>query len=85
MLNIVHPDSGEACYFEQPLLKNEAEIKRKIGYSTGTISWYPRKKIRDIVSVTREFYESWDEGANQKYLKSFDWTKIKLHWNCQKE
>ena len=71
MLNLIHTDSGEVSYFGMPLLGNEMEIKLRIGYSTGTVSWYPRKKIREIVDVTRTFYHSWDEEAYRKYLALF--------------
>lgn len=72
MLNLVHPDSGEVRYFGMPLEGHEAEIKRRIGYSTGTVSWYPRKKIKDIVSIIRNFYTTWDEDAYRKYLGLFN-------------
>ena len=39
MLNLVHPDSGEIRYFGLPLKDNETEIKKHIGYSTGTVNW----------------------------------------------
>lgn len=71
MLNLVHTDSGTISYFGLPLLENETEIKQRIGYSTGTISWYPRKTIRQIVDVTKPFYRSWDEEAYRKYLTLF--------------
>ena len=72
MLNLVHPNSGEIDFFGLPLKDHEAEIEKQIGYSTGTVSWYPRKKIKDIVAIIREFYESWDDEAYRKYLKLFD-------------
>lgn len=71
MLNLIHPDSGEILYFGKPLAGNEMEIKQRIGYSTGTVSWYPRKKIRDIVNVEKRFFDSWDENAYRKYLELF--------------
>ena len=71
MLNLIHTDSGEICYFGQPLAGNEKETKKRIGYSTGTVSWYPRKKIRDIVDIVRRFYDTWDEAAYRKYLSMF--------------
>ena len=71
MLNMIHPDSGTVRYFDRPLTGNEAEIKKRIGYSAGTISWYPRKRIRDIVEVVRRFYNTWDEETYQKYLNLF--------------
>ena len=72
MLNLVHPEEGEIEYFGLPLLENEMEIKKRIGYSTGTLDWYPRKKIREIVAVTKCFYDCWDEVAYRKYLKMFN-------------
>lgn len=71
MLNLVHPDSGEIVYFGKSLIENENEIKKLIGYSTGTVNWYPRKKLRDIVSVVKNCYDTWDEEAYRKYLALF--------------
>ena len=71
MLNLIHMDSGEVSYFGLPLLQNESEIKKRIGYSTGTVSWYPRKTIREITEVTKSFYPGWDEEAYRKYLALF--------------
>ena len=71
MLNLIHTDSGEISYFGMPLSGNEKEIKQRIGYSTGTVSWYPRKKISEIAKVTGSFYPDWDEAAYRKYLGLF--------------
>lgn len=71
ILNLIHPDSGEIAYFGMSLIGNEAQIKHRIGYSTGTVSWYPRKKLKDIVAVTKSFYPSWDENAYRKYTELF--------------
>ena len=71
MLNLIHPSAGEITYFGMSLDGNEAEIKRRIGYSTGTVNWYPRKKLKDIVQVTKSFYPSFDENAYRKYLGLF--------------
>ena len=71
MLNLIHPDSGTVRYFGKPLIGNESEIKRLLGYSTGTVNWYPRKKIRDIAEIVRRFYDTWDDGSYRKYLELF--------------
>jgi len=71
MLNLVHPSSGQVRYFGLPLTGNEAEIKRRIGYSTGTVNYYPKKKLKDLASVTRMFYPNWDESAYREYLSLF--------------
>jgi len=71
MLNLVHPDGGEVCFFGKPLAGSEQEIKQRIGYSTGTVNWYPRKKLRDIAAVVKGFYGTWDEAAYRHYLGFF--------------
>ncbi len=71
MLNLIHTDSGEIRYFGLPLYGHETEIKQRIGYSTGTVSWYPRKTIRQIIDVTRLFYKNWDENACRHYMELF--------------
>jgi len=72
ILNLVHPDSGEILYFGLPLGSNESEIKKQIGYSTGSVTWYPRKKLREIIEVVRRCYDTWDEASYRKYLERFD-------------
>jgi len=71
MLNLIHADAGEISYFGQTFLGHEAAVKQRIGYSTGVVSWYPRKPIRKIVDVTKAFYKSWDEEAYRRYLTLF--------------
>lgn len=71
MLNLIHPDEGSVSYFGKPLLGNEAEVKRRIGYSTGTVSWYPRKKTGTIIDIEKRFYDNWDEDAYRKYRTLF--------------
>lgn len=71
MLGLVHLDGGERLYFGLPFCGREEEIKQRIGYSTGAVNYYPKKKIRDIVSVTKTFFSSWDEGSYREYLSLF--------------
>lgn len=77
MLNLIHTDSGEIRFFGLPLIGNETEIKQRIGYSTGTVSWYPRKTIREIVSVTKAFYRTWDEASYRKYMDLFGLDEVR--------
>ena len=77
MLGLIHPNSGEIDYFGTSLRGHEQEIKQRIGYSTGSVNWYPRKKIRDIVRIVSQFYDSWDEATYRKYLDLFDLDETK--------
>jgi len=71
MLNLVHFDSGGILHFGMAIAENNTEIKKSIGYSTDSITWYPRKKINDIVKVVKRFYGDWDEDAYFRYLEMF--------------
>lgn len=71
ILNIVHSDQGEIRYFGKPFIGNEGEIKRSIGYACGAVNYYPRKKIVDLVSITRRFYPNWNDTEYRKYMDLF--------------
>lgn len=71
ILNIVHPDAGSICYFGRELAGQEREIKQRIGYAGGAVDYYPRKKIADILAITKKFYANWDEAAHRKYMDVF--------------
>lgn len=71
MLNFIHPTAGEIYYFGLPLTGNENEIKHRIGFSSGAVNYYPKKKLRDIAAVTKSFYPCWDDEAYRRYLKLF--------------
>lgn len=71
MLGLVRPTSGSVSYFGMPFAGNENAVKPRIGYSTGAVNYYPKKRIRDIVAVTRTFYPSWDEAAYGEMLELF--------------
>lgn len=71
MLNLVHPDSGDILFYGNSIIENETEIKKHIGYSTGSVNWYPRKKIKDIIGIVKRFYDTWDEEAYNSYLTMF--------------
>lgn len=78
MLGLVHPDFGEVYYFGLPFFENERTIKQNIGYSTGIINYYPKKKIKKIVEVTKTFYENWDDNSYNEYKDLFSIDENKM-------
>ena len=71
LLHIVHPDAGSIRFFGLDLDAHEREIKQRVGYAGGAADFYKRKKIKDIVAVTRTFYDTWDEAEYRRYLTAF--------------
>jgi len=71
ILGLCRKDRGEVYYFGLPFSENESYIKQRIGYAGGAVNYYPRKKIKDIVAITKSFYEHFDDGLFSTYLKKF--------------
>ena len=71
ILNLVHPSRGNVEILGMPFSEHEKEIKQNIGYAAGGIGYYQRKRICDIVSVTRGFYSNWDNDVYLRNLKRF--------------
>lgn len=78
MLGLVQPNYGEISYFDLPFLENEREIKQSIGFSTGGVNYYQKKKIKDIVKITKSFYKNWDTKAYKEYLELFSIDENKM-------
>ena len=71
IFNLVHPNGGKISVFGLDMPEREREIKQKIGYAGGAVDYYKRKKLRDIISVTKRFFNNWDEDAYRKYMSVF--------------
>lgn len=71
LLHFVTPDSGAVRFFGQDFSAHEQEIKQKIGFVSGGVRFYPKKKLHVLADVTRRFYPNWDDAAFQRYLQRF--------------
>ena len=71
ILNLIAASSGEITVFGKSFSDSESEIKQKIGYVSGAVNFYPKKKLRTIAAVTKQFYSEWDNEAYRKYMKLF--------------
>ena len=72
LLRLIHPDSGQVSMFGLDYETHEYRIRQRIGYAGGTVGYFPKKRIRDLVSVTSSFYEKWDQTAFDRYAARFD-------------
>ena len=71
LFNFVHPDSGDIRFFGLDFAGHEMEIKRRIGFVSSGVNYYPKKKLKAISAVTRSFYDNWDDAAYRKYMEMF--------------
>ena len=72
LMNLIHASGGEISFFGMSLKDHENEIKQRVGYATGGIHYYQRKKIKDIIQITKPFYENWDDDMYHHYLELFE-------------
>lgn len=77
LLNLVHPSAGTISFFGMDFRENEWEIKQKLGFVSGGVDYYPRKKLKTITAVTRRFYRDWDDAAYRRYLSLFQLSEEK--------
>ena len=71
LLNYVHAESGTIKVFGEEFFDNESLIKQKVGFVSGGINYYPKKKLMTITEVTKRFYKEWNESAYEAYLERF--------------
>lgn len=71
ILNLVHMDKGRVDFFGLDLKEHERAIKQRIGYTGGAVNFYKKKRIKQIVEITKSFYENWDDEICGKYMKLF--------------
>lgn len=71
ILSLIHPDGGEVLFDGMSFTENDREIKRRIGFVSAGMTYYTRKKLKDITRVTKTFYPEWDEQVYRKYMDRF--------------
>ena len=71
LMGYVHPDKGKISVFGQDFSQDDSEVRQQIGFVSGGVDYFTRKKIAAITAATRAFYQNWDQSAYKQYLKRF--------------
>jgi ABC-2 type transport system ATP-binding protein len=61
VMNLVRRRAGEITVFGKDNLKEEAEVKSRIGFVHETPSFYDDAPLKDIKAAVAHFYKKWDE------------------------
>lgn len=78
ILNMVHASKRTVSYFGMDFSEYEREIKQRIGYAGGEVDYYKKKRIKDILNITKRFYDNWNEEVCSKYMKMFSLDENKI-------
>lgn len=71
ILNMIQKDTGEIKVFGLDHIKNEMEIKEKIGVVLDEGFFYENFNTKQINKVMKQMYKNWKESTYDNYLKEF--------------
>lgn len=71
ILRLVHPDAGRVELLGLDIAHDELAVRQRIGFVSGGLSYYPRKRLAQITDATRRFYPTWDEQMYRTCLSRF--------------
>lgn len=72
ILNLVHLDGGTILVDGLDTVKNEKEVKEKIGFVFDDTHFYEHLKAEEMTKIIRRFYPRWDQGLYKRMIKRFD-------------
>ncbi|AWI11016.1 sodium ABC transporter ATP-binding protein [Caldibacillus thermoamylovorans] len=71
IMNLIKKDSGEIKIFGFDHIKDELQIKEKIGFVYDENHFYEELTLKEMKNIIRPFYKNWDENAFLTYAKKF--------------
>lgn len=72
IMNIIIRDSGTIQIFGNDNLKQEAQVKSRIGFVCDEPHFYEDVKLHDIKSAYSGFYETWDDALFLSLIEDFE-------------
>ncbi|MBW9147219.1 ABC transporter ATP-binding protein (plasmid) [Clostridium sp. CM027] len=72
IMNLIKKDSGSISIFGMDSVKDEREIKEKIGFVYDENIFYGMLTINEMKNIIAGFYTKWDENKFKEYIKHFE-------------
>lgn len=72
IMNLLKKDSGAIKVFGLDNVKNEIEIKQRIGFVYDQNYYYDELTVEEMKGINSRFYADWDDELYRSYLKIFD-------------
>ena len=77
IMNLIKKNSGEINILGLDNVKQEKQIKEKIGFVYDENYFYEELNIKSMANIIASFYKNWDEKTFEKYIKQFGLNKDK--------
>lgn len=71
MLNIITPDSGDIRILDMDYREDEKKIKQRVGVVLDELNQIPHLYCKDIDTIMKKIYTSWDSRLFFQYLENF--------------
>lgn len=72
IMNLIKKNSGEVKVFGLDNIKNEKEVKQKIGFVYDENYFYEELNLLEMKNIIAPFYKNWENKLFDKYMKDFD-------------
>lgn len=77
IMNLIKRNSGEINIFGMDNIKNEREVKERIGFVYDESYCYEDLSLMNMKNIICRFYKNWDDKVFNKYLADFNLPKNK--------
>lgn len=72
IMNLIKRKSGEIKIFGLDNIKNEKDVKDRIGFVYDECYFYDELNLDEMKRVIAPFYSKWDDNAYNRYLNAFN-------------
>ncbi len=72
IMNLIKRNSGEVRVFGRDNIKDEVEIKSRIGFVYDIPPFYEHLSLNQNKAIVSQFYPEWNEPLFREYAKKFD-------------
>lgn len=72
IMNLIKKNSGEIKIFGLDNIKNEKEVKQRIGFVYDENYFYEELNLIEMKNIIAPFYKNWENKVFDKYMKDFD-------------
>ncbi|EET84215.1 ABC transporter related protein [Clostridium carboxidivorans P7] len=72
IMNLIKKNSGEIKIFGLDNIKNEKDIKQKIGFVYDENYFYEELTLTEMKNLIAPFYKNWNNAAFNKYMSDFN-------------
>ena len=72
IMNLVRASGGSIAVFGQDHIQFERDIKQRIGFVYDEPVFYEQLSMKRMTGLVRPFYEKWNQGQYEDYLRRFE-------------